>query len=130
MAQSDANWRDELATDDDAQNNENSRDVLRLSSLTPADVVTVTFLSDGELVEREFDDGPVMQLRVPVELDDMEGRIITSEDVPAEPGEEYVILSGARSIINPLAEYDDLEGKTVHITSEGTDQFDGYEVDA
>jgi len=132
MAQAN-NWRDELATDD-AQNGED-RPILKLSSLTPADVATVTFLSDGEVVQTEFedDDGEeqtVNQLRVPVVLEDVSDRILDGDNVPAETGQEYVILSAARSFINPLAEaFDDLEGETVHVGSAGDGQYDGYEVD-
>jgi len=127
MAQ-DANWRDELATDEEAQNNDQDRDILRVSSLTPADTAEVTFLSDGEMVETEFDTDTVEQLRIPVALEGVEGRVLTSDDVPAEAGEEYVILTAAKSIINPLSEIDDLEGETVAITSAGTGDYDGYEV--
>jgi len=127
MAQS-QNWREELATDDDAQNNDQDRDILRLSSLTPADLVAVTFLSDGKMVSTEFESGTVDQLRVPVVLEEVEGRALTSEDIPAEHGEEYVILTAAKSIINPLAELDDLESVTAEITSAGTGDYDGYEV--
>ena len=128
MAQ-DANWRDELATDEEEQNNDQDRDILRVSSLTPADTVEVTFLSDGRSVETEFDNGTVQQFRVPVVLEAVDGRALTADDVPAEAGEEYVILTAAKSIINPLAELDDLEGVTVRITSAGTGDYDGYEVE-
>jgi len=129
MAQ-DANWREELSTDEEEQNNEQDRDILRVSSLTPADTVEVTFLGDGKMVETEFDTDTVEQLRIPVSLDAVDGRALTSDDVPAEAGEEYVILTAAKSIINPLAEIDDLEGETVRITSAGTGDYDGYEVEA
>jgi hypothetical protein len=127
MAQAN-NWRDELASDEEEQNNNQDRDILRVSSLTPADTVELTFLSDGRSVETEFDNGTVQQFRVPVALEGVEGRALTADDVPAEAGEEYVILTAAKSIINPLAEFDDLEGETVRITSAGTGDYDGYEV--
>ena len=135
MAQSNANWRDELATDEEEQNNDQDRDILKLSSLTPADVATVTFLSDGEVVETEFEDEDgekqtVRQLRVPVVLEDVSDRILDGDNVPAETGKEYVILSAASSFINPLAEaFDDLEGETVHVGSAGDGRYDGYEVE-
>jgi len=134
MAQ-DANWRDELATDDEEQNGED-KTILRIGSLTTADTATIRFLNDGEKVETEFenDDGEietVEQLRVPVVLEDVDGRVMTADNIPAETDNEYVILSAARSFINPLAEaFDDLEGETVDVTSAGSGQYDGYEVEA
>lgn len=131
MAQ-DANWRDELATDDEEQNGED-RPILKIGSLTTADTATIRFLSDGEMVETEFEreDGEtetVKQLRVPVVLEDVDGRVMTADNIPAETENEFVILSVARSFINPLAEIDDLEGETVEVTSAGSGQYDGYEV--
>jgi len=123
-----ANWRDELATDEEAQNDEEQRPLLSVASLTPADTATVRFLGDGEKVETEFDDRKAEQLRIPVVLEEVDGRIMTGDDVPADTGEEYVILTGAKSFINPLAEFSDLEDETVAITSAGTGQYDGYEV--
>jgi hypothetical protein len=132
MAQSNANWRDELATDDEAQNG-TDRPILKIGSLTTADTATIRFLSDGEMVETEFenDDGEtetVRQLRVPVVLEEVDGRVMTGDQIPAETDNEYVVLSAARSFINPLSGIPDLEGETVEVTSAGSGQYDGYEV--
>ena len=132
MAQSNANWRDELATDDEAQNGAD-RPILKIGSLTTADTATIRFLSDGEMVETEFenDDGEtetVRQLRVPVVLEEVDGRVMTGDQIPAETDSEYVVLSAARSFINPLSGISDLEGETVEVTSAGSGQYDGYEV--